>query len=200
MKVIDIYNKVAKGEEVPHFIIDETEYYIGADGFVKDVFGEEVEWTIDKQWLNEEVEIIEKPKDKWNKLKIWLKEDAFKNLESKGIVLTTDEVLNQMAGLDYEEELDLFEMIEDMKNKPKHIEEVKELKKQLEENKNKINWYENFEINKTTDKLRLKYNTQQKEFIKYLEDNYKETQDIWYIKILQKYKEIMGNIYKNEVE
>ena len=33
---------------------------------------------------------------------------------------------------------------------------------------------------------------QQKEFIKYLEDNYKETQDIWYIKILQKYKEIIG--------
>ena len=36
------------------------------------------------------------------------------------------------------------------------------------------------------------YKTQQKEFIKYLEDNYKETQDIWYIKILNKYKEIIG--------
>lgn len=34
--------------------------------------------------------------------------------------------------------------------------------------------------------------TQQKEFIKFLEDNYKETQDIWYIKILQKYKSIIG--------
>ena len=34
--------------------------------------------------------------------------------------------------------------------------------------------------------------TQQKEFIKYLEDNWKQTQDIWYIKILQKYKEIIG--------
>ena len=33
---------------------------------------------------------------------------------------------------------------------------------------------------------------QQKEFINFLEDNYKETQDIWYIKILQKYKEIIG--------
>ena len=30
------------------------------------------------------------------------------------------------------------------------------------------------------------------EFIKYLEDNWKQTQDIWYIKILQKYKEIIG--------
>ena len=71
--------------------------------------------------------------------------------------------------------------------------ENQELKKQLEENKDKINWYENFEINKTIDKLRLKHNNQQKEFIKYLEDNYKETQDIWYIKILQKYKEIIGS-------
>ena len=35
--------------------------------------------------------------------------------------------------------------------------------------------------------------SQQKEFIKYLEDNWKQTQDIWYIKILQKYKEIIGD-------
>ena len=40
-------------------------------------------------------------------------------------------------------------------------EENQELKKQLEENKDKINWYENFEINKTIDKLRIKHNNQQ---------------------------------------
>lgn len=74
------------------------------------------------------------------------------------------------------------------------INKNQELKKQLEENKDKINWYENFEINKTIDKLRIKHNNQQKEFIKFLEYNYKETQDIWYIKILQKYKEIIGGI------
>jgi len=34
--------------------------------------------------------------------------------------------------------------------------------------------------------------TQQKEFIKFLEYNWEQTQDIWYIKILQKYKEITG--------
>ena len=28
---------------------------------------------------------------------------------------------------------------------------------------------------------------------KQLKDNWKETQDIWYIKILQKYKKIIGN-------
>ena len=71
-------------------------------------------------------------------------------------------------------------------------EEIRQLKKQLEENKDKINWYENFEINKTIDKLRIKHNNQQKEFINFLEDNWKQTQDIWYIKILNKYKEIIG--------
>ena len=48
--------------------------------------------------------------------------------------------------------------------------ENQKLKKQLEENKDKINWYENFEINKTIDKLRIKHNNQQKKFIDYLEN------------------------------
>jgi len=65
---------------------------------------------------------------------------------------------------------------------------------QLEEYKDKINWYENFEVNKTIDKLRLKHNTQQKEFIKYLED---EIENSTFLKpslkmILQKYKEIVN--------
>lgn len=89
---------------------------------------------------------------------------------------------------------------------------IKQLKKQLEEYKDKINWYENFEVNKTIDKLRLKHNVQQKEFIKWLEkkqsflrDEISELtlgmcntdfQDIKievYEKVLQKYKEIIGD-------
>lgn len=53
-------------------------------------------------------------------------------------------------------------------------EEIRQLKKQLEENKDKINWYENFEVNKTIDKLRLKHNTQQKEFIEYMNKTIEE--------------------------
>lgn len=44
---------------------------------------------------------------------------------------------------------------------------------------------------------------QQKEFIEWLELMYKETQDIWYIKILNKYKEIIGkgiNVGTKEVK
>ena len=48
--------------------------------------------------------------------------------------------------------------------------ENQELKKQLEENKDKINWFKNLEINKTIDKLRIKHNNQQKKFIDYLEN------------------------------
>ena len=90
--------------------------------------------------------------------------------------------------------------------------QIKELKKQLEENKDKINWYENFEINKTIDKLRIKHNNQQKEFINYLEDEIKRInpkeldigelnlrlddikffQYLTYKEVLQKYKSIIG--------
>lgn len=81
--------------------------------------------------------------------------------------------------------------------------ENQELKKQLEEYKDKINWYENFEVNKTIDKLRLKHNTQQKKFINYLQEELNvqiqqesigcETTNKRYIleEILQKYKEII---------
>lgn len=83
--------------------------------------------------------------------------------------------------------------------------ENKLLKKQLEESKDKINWYENFEINKTRDKLRIKHNNQQKEFIKWLENGIEKVKNteflderiqrvelIAYNRCLQKYKEIIG--------
>ena len=89
--------------------------------------------------------------------------------------------------------------------------ENQELKKQLEENKDKINWYENFEINKTIDKLRIKHNNQQKEFIEYLEDLIKQNETVvevskyglpkncskllidFYKEILSKFKKIIGS-------
>ena len=76
------------------------------------------------------------------------------------------------------------------------LKENQELKKQLEENKDKINWYENFEINKTIDKLRIKHNNQQKEFINYLKsmlENEKDNFSVARVKdVLLKYKKIIG--------
>ncbi|MDD7757783.1 MAG: hypothetical protein PUJ51_25335 [Clostridiales bacterium] len=89
---------------------------------------------------------------------------------------------------------DVFiELFEEMEN---WREEAKELKEQLEENKDKINWYENFEINKTIDKLRIKHNNQQKYFINYLENMLDDENDIFSVvrvkDVLQKYKETIG--------
>lgn len=71
------------------------------------------------------------------------------------------------------------------------LEENQELKKKL---KDKTEDYRRMKDNfdSKVDVL-TKIATQQKEFINYLEDNWKQTQDIWYIKILQKYKEIIGD-------
>lgn len=55
--------------------------------------------------------------------------------------------------------------------------------------------YENKSINihyyRILYNLVLNLQQKQKKFIKFLEDNWKETQDIWYIKVLNKYKEII---------
>ena len=121
-------------------------------------------------------------------------------------------------------ELDLLEIIEFLLNDRKqwinqftqtHNESIdiqkenQELKNQLEENKDKINWYENFEINKTIDKLRIKHNNQQKEFIEYMNKTIEELEcdDVddeemkgyliqridTFKEILSKYKEIIGD-------
>ena len=93
------------------------------------------------------------------------------------------------------------------------VEEIRRLKKQLEENKDKINWYENFEINKTIDKLRIKHNNQQKEFIEYMTKTIEELEcdDVddeeikgyliqridTFKEILLKFKEIIGVLDEN---
>lgn len=82
----------------------------------------------------------------------------------------------------------LFEYIDKLQK------ENAELKKQLENCYcNRTDCSGRIKDSKVYDSLVQKVETQQKEFIKFLEDNYKETQDIWYIKILQKYKSIIGD-------
>ena len=73
--------------------------------------------------------------------------------------------------------------------------EKEQLKKQL---KDKTEDYKRMKDNfdSKVDVL-TEIDTQQKEFINFLEDNYKQTQDIWYIKILQKYRSIIGGKYES---
>ena len=107
-----------------------------------------------------------------------------------------DEPISSMNSINIE---DLRNAVERLKKIPTYqdlLKENQELKKQLEENKDKINWYENFEINKTIDKLRIKHNNQQKEFINYLKsmlENEKDNFSVARVKdVLLKYKKIIG--------
>lgn len=59
MRVIDILNKLANGEEGIRFLLNDEEYYIGCTGILKNVYGDVVEWVIDDEWLNQEVQLIE---------------------------------------------------------------------------------------------------------------------------------------------
>lgn len=70
MKVIDLLNKIANGEEIPNFIIGEVEYYMGANGYLRECMGDEAQWYIDKGWLNTETRILEEPKGIPKKIKI----------------------------------------------------------------------------------------------------------------------------------
>ena len=85
------------------------------------------------------------------------------------------------------------------------FDENRMLKKQVEERPKEYVFIGNVQ-NKTRDfinqitKDNKEFKTQQKEFINFLKDNYKETQDIWYIKILQKYKSIIGVSNENNME
>ena len=77
------------------------------------------------------------------------------------------------------------EMIED---------ENQELKKQLENCYcNRTDCSSRIKNSKKYDSLAQKVESQQKEFIKLLEVMYHETEDIWYIKILNEYKKIIGD-------
>lgn len=68
MKVIDLLNRIANGEEVPRkFMVDGNTLYIGEDKFIEYANGKRIELFIYPSWLNEEVEVIEeieKPKKK----------------------------------------------------------------------------------------------------------------------------------------
>ena len=116
-------------------------------------------------------------KELFNEMVNW-KEEA-KELNQK--------YLNAVA--DYETTMAEKEQLNSLVNSCQ--EEIRRLKRQLTTYKI---LHRDCEVDnlKKISKIEEKEN-QQKEFIKFLEDNYKETQDIWYIKILQKYEEIIGD-------
>ena len=61
MKIIDLLNKIANGEEVKFRLInDDLTYSLKKNNYLHiEELNKDAEWYIDKSWLNEEVEIIE---------------------------------------------------------------------------------------------------------------------------------------------
>lgn len=102
IKIIDIFNKMANGEKVPDFIINETRYYVGLDGYLKERLGCDVRWTIDTEWLNNKVKIIEEEKE-IEKLKYFYlcksNEDGDLELTYTGVADTFDEVYGKINEL-----------------------------------------------------------------------------------------------------
>ena len=111
MKVIDMLDRVAKGEEVKFKIIETDEVL----NLTKDMHlfsithNEPVEWFIDEEWLNYKVEIIEEDKkikkikdvntDYYDKCKTY---DCLQNEEIVLDILTLKHKINEI--IDYLEE------------------------------------------------------------------------------------------------
>ena len=138
------------------------------------------------------------------------KEEFLKEIENVPKINSIN-LISAYNSINVEDLANAVERFNKIPNYEELLKENQELKKQLEENKDKINWYENFEINKTIDKLRIKHNNQQKEFIEYLEDLIKQNETVvevskyglpkncskllidFYKEILSKYREIIGS-------
>ena len=210
---------------------DYSKYYIqGSDHYLipKDVFIELFEEM--ENWREETKELKEKylnavadyettmfEKEQLNSLVNSCQEEI-RRLKKQLEYLRSGEYYNQLR---FENEMlqqvvdtngvpsEVYDYIDCTHRNTELLEENQELKKQLEENKDKINWYENFEINKTIDKLRIKHNNQQKEFIEYMNKTIEELEcdDVddeemkgyliqridTFKEILSKYKEIIGS-------
>lgn len=99
MKVIDILNKIANGEEVCFKILSEGNVYELTDGanLYNKTQMKEIRWWIDEDWLNEEVEIIEEDK-KIEKLDFdWLQgwdEDSREYYSMKVLFEKIDEIID----------------------------------------------------------------------------------------------------------
>ena len=224
IKLMVIYGDLVMNKE------DYSKYYIqGSDHYLipKDVFIELFEEM--ENWREEAKELKEKylnavadyettmfEKEQLNSLVNSCQEEI-RRLKKQLEYLRSGEYYNQLR---FENEMlqqvvdtngvpsEVYDYIDCTHRNTELLEENQELKKQLEENKDKINWYENFEINKTIDKLRIKHNNQQKEFIEYMNKTIEELEcdDVddeemkgyliqridTFKEILQKYKNIIG--------
>lgn len=109
----------------------------------------------------------------------------------------SNERYGEWGALRFEQKVLIKRLLDELDSADNYVKrfykENEDLKKQLEYCYcNRTDCSSRIKDSKVYDSLVQKTEMQQKKFINFLEDNWKQTQDIWYIKILQKYKEIIG--------
>jgi len=118
MKVIDLLNKIANGEELHFYVINngfKTEYFYEKGKPLRYDDDEDVEWRISEDWLNCEVEIIEEDKkieklEHWVDVKSWVEgNDLEKGLEeqsefNKNIYYKINEIIDKLNEIERDKE------------------------------------------------------------------------------------------------
>lgn len=93
MKVIDLLNKIANGEELHFYVITDNdfkiEYFYEKGKALRYDDDEDVEWRISEDWLNCEVEIIEEEDKKIEKLNIY-------NYTEHDIMTKVNEIIDKL--------------------------------------------------------------------------------------------------------
>ena len=91
IRIIDLLNKIANGEEVPKFEVHGEKYYVGQDGYLKDLSGDDIEWYIFGEWLNEEAQILEEVEDK-----------EYEDIEELGTNFTYGDCTDELTTIDWQ--------------------------------------------------------------------------------------------------
>lgn len=184
-----------KIEDYNKYYIQGSDHYLIPKDVFKELFNEMMNWKEETEKIKQKLNWIAFGDDPELALR-YLRKIGYVDFDEERKVYINKHN-NEPFLLEDEQEKGYYIKDEELNEYTEQLEyQVKSLKEQLEEYKDKINWYENFEVNKTIDKLRLKHNTQQKGFIKWLEDiidSYKYSNIDDYKNVLQKYKEIIGS-------
>lgn len=176
-------------EDYNKYYIQGSDHYLIPKDVFKELFNEMMNWKEETEKIKQKLNWIAFGDDPELALR-YLRKIGYVDFDEERKVYINKHN-NEPFLLEDEQEKGYYIKDEELNEYTEQLEyQIKELKKKL---KDKTEDYRRMKDNfdSKVDVL-TKIATQQKEFIKYLEDNYKETQDIWYIKILQKYKEIIG--------
>ena len=183
-------------EDYNKYYIQGSDHYLIPKDVFKELFNEMMNWKEETEKIKQKLNWIAFGDDPELALR-YLRKIGYVDFDEERKVYINKHN-NEPFLLDDEEEKAYYIKDEELNEYTKQLEyQNQELKKQLEDISEELELVRCDLHNRTSERdgYERELNeclSQQKEFIKYLEDNWKQTQDIWYIKILQKYRSIIG--------